>query len=73
VVLRWTIVSLFVSFFLAASSRAAEYYVSPQGDNASPGTIAKPFRTIQAGPEHFCYHGGLPVSPDLLSADRSEA
>ena len=28
---------------------AEEYFVSPTGDNANPGTLAQPLRTIQAG------------------------
>ncbi|HXK60418.1 MAG TPA: right-handed parallel beta-helix repeat-containing protein [Acidobacteriota bacterium] len=43
---------LFVTFFLlivsSASIRAAEYHVSPAGDDAWEGGAARPFRTISA-------------------------
>jgi hypothetical protein len=33
----------------AAQGRAAVYYVSPQGSDAGPGTLAQPFATLQKG------------------------
>jgi hypothetical protein len=33
---------------VAAAGAARKYYVSPRGDNANPGTLDKPFRTIRA-------------------------
>jgi hypothetical protein len=38
----------FCVLFLLASA-AAEFHVSPSGDDRNPGTLAKPFRTIGAG------------------------
>ncbi|MGE5296730.1 MAG: signaling protein, partial [Solirubrobacterales bacterium] len=32
---------------VAAAGRAAEFYVSPGGDDVSPGTLSRPFATIQ--------------------------
>ena len=34
-------------FFLKAIASAQPYYVSPSGDDANPGTLAKPFATLQ--------------------------
>lgn len=36
-------------FLTAPSSLAATYYVSPGGNDANPGTLAAPFRTITTG------------------------
>jgi len=34
-------------FTMAAALHAADYYVSPAGDDTDPGTLASPFKTIQ--------------------------
>ena len=39
-----TILSVFMAFSL--SLRGADFYVSPDGDDANPGTVDKPWRTI---------------------------
>ncbi len=47
--MRWNaLVALLACVSLASLARASIYYVSPSGNNADPGTKAKPKRTIQA-------------------------
>lgn len=44
---RIVIVLFFLFNFLFSVSQPITFYVSPKGDNSNPGTIKKPFRTIQ--------------------------
>lgn len=41
------ILLLLVAGFAISPAAAAEFYVSPAGDDAAPGTLAEPWRTIQ--------------------------
>ncbi len=50
-------------FVLSAAASAADYFVSPTGDDANPGSLARPFRTIQKAadlmqPGDTCYVRG---------------
>jgi hypothetical protein len=60
-------------FFFEAISYAQPYYVSPAGDDANPGTLAKPFATLQqaqaaARSKHgdVFLRGGTYYLPDTL-------
>ncbi len=43
------LILLLIIVVLSAGATAAEYYVSPDGDDGNPGTVVSPLRTIQAG------------------------
>ena len=62
-----------------ASLHAAELHVAPKGDDANPGTEAKPFATIQAGVnklqpgDTLLIHGGVYRETVTFPASGTEA
>ncbi|NIP93588.1 MAG: hypothetical protein GWO24_09075, partial [Akkermansiaceae bacterium] len=48
---KWDLIGLGVLRLLTGSAGGADLFVSPDGDDASPGTIAAPFATVQRAAE----------------------
>ncbi len=70
---RLKIISVCAVVFFACVSGAQLYFVSPQGDDVNPGTLDKPFATLQHAQQaarqkrgNVCLRGGTYYLPDTL-------
>ena len=53
------VVALLTSAFLSLAVSAEEFYVSPQGDDANPGTKSEPFASVVAARDALRESGSL--------------
>ena len=44
---KLTFLAALVSLWIAGMVYGADFHVSPQGDDANPGTLDKPFKTLK--------------------------